>query len=527
MADQARARRLAVRIREIVAATLETRVKDPRLGMVTITDARVTAGPAGRDVFYTVYGDEAARADTAAALESAKRRAAQRGRPADRRQVHPDAGVRPGRACPSSAGRIDELLAVARDADAGLAQVRRGRDVRRGPDPYQHEHDDLDETDDADRSDRGGLGLAGRAVCRLADRAAAAHRGGVGQGGRGARGRPGRGGARLPRQPGRRRRRQHARAGARAAPARHPACCRRSARRSSWPSSLTGLPGVDLLVPPEQVPAAPALLVTLDTGSADRLGSLAPLVDCRGRGARRRPPRLQHPLRHAAPGRPGRRGDRGAGRGAGPPARRRARRRTSPPASTPGWSPTPARSGTPRPRRRRTSWRPGCCATGHPARPDHPPAAGHPPVGWLRHGRRARSAGPGWSRTRSAGSAWSGPRPGWPTWPPPGSAPDQAESVIDLVRTAAEAEVAMVCKAGRGRRLDGVDAVQGPGRRERRGGRARRRRAPVRGRLQLRRRPGRDRRPRRAPPLADRAPACPDDRPRRRAGWSSSTSRPG
>ena len=43
--------------------------------------------------------------------------------------------------------------------------------------------------------------------------------------------------------------------------------------------SLGGLPGVDLLVPPGQLPAAPALLVTLDTGSADRLGSLAPLVD--------------------------------------------------------------------------------------------------------------------------------------------------------------------------------------------------------------------------------------------------------
>ena len=43
--------------------------------------------------------------------------------------------------------------------------------------------------------------------------------------------------------------------------------------------SLAGLPGVDLLVPPERLPAAPGLLVTLDTGSADRLGSLAPLVD--------------------------------------------------------------------------------------------------------------------------------------------------------------------------------------------------------------------------------------------------------
>lgn len=45
------------------------------------------------------------------------------------------------------------------------------------------------------------------------------------------------------------------------------------------PDSLAGLPGIDLLVPPAQVPAAPPLLVTFDSGSADRLGSLAPLID--------------------------------------------------------------------------------------------------------------------------------------------------------------------------------------------------------------------------------------------------------
>jgi bifunctional oligoribonuclease and PAP phosphatase NrnA len=44
------------------------------------------------------------------------------------------------------------------------------------------------------------------------------------------------------------------------------------------PASLAGLPGVDLLVPPGELPAAPALLATFDTGSADRLGSLAPLA---------------------------------------------------------------------------------------------------------------------------------------------------------------------------------------------------------------------------------------------------------
>jgi bifunctional oligoribonuclease and PAP phosphatase NrnA len=48
------------------------------------------------------------------------------------------------------------------------------------------------------------------------------------------------------------------------------------------PSSLAGLPGVDLLVPPAELPAAPPLLVTFDAGSADRLGTLAPLVEKAG-----------------------------------------------------------------------------------------------------------------------------------------------------------------------------------------------------------------------------------------------------
>jgi ribosome-binding factor A len=50
---------------------------------------------------------------------------------------------------PEQAGRIDELLAVARDADAGLAQVRQGARYAGDPDPYKHEHDHVDETDDA------------------------------------------------------------------------------------------------------------------------------------------------------------------------------------------------------------------------------------------------------------------------------------------------------------------------------------------------------------------------------------------
>ena len=60
MADPARARKLAVRIRQIVSAAIEMQIKDPRLGMVTVTDAKVTGDLREATVFYTVYGDETA-----------------------------------------------------------------------------------------------------------------------------------------------------------------------------------------------------------------------------------------------------------------------------------------------------------------------------------------------------------------------------------------------------------------------------------------------------------------------------------
>src|SRR5579884_3457421 len=70
--NTARAAKLADRIRVVVAETLERRIKDPRLGFVTITDARVTGDLREATVFYTVYGDDTERAASAAALESAK-----------------------------------------------------------------------------------------------------------------------------------------------------------------------------------------------------------------------------------------------------------------------------------------------------------------------------------------------------------------------------------------------------------------------------------------------------------------------
>src|SRR5215510_5704701 len=116
MADVARARRLAGRIKQIVATGIEMQVKDPRLGMVTITDVRVTGDLHDATVFYTVLGDDEARADSAAALESAKG--------VLRSEVGRQTGVRftPTLAfvldaIPDNARTIDDLLAKARAAD--------------------------------------------------------------------------------------------------------------------------------------------------------------------------------------------------------------------------------------------------------------------------------------------------------------------------------------------------------------------------------------------------------------------------
>src|SRR3712207_9475082 len=72
MTDPARVRRHAERVRELVASVVRTQIKDPRLGMITITAARITADLREATVFYTVLGDTAAQGGTAGAREGAK-----------------------------------------------------------------------------------------------------------------------------------------------------------------------------------------------------------------------------------------------------------------------------------------------------------------------------------------------------------------------------------------------------------------------------------------------------------------------
>ena len=66
-----RVRKIADRIQVIVAEMLERRIKDPRLGFVTVTDVRVTGDTQQATIFYTVLG---ADGDEEAALAAPPRR---------------------------------------------------------------------------------------------------------------------------------------------------------------------------------------------------------------------------------------------------------------------------------------------------------------------------------------------------------------------------------------------------------------------------------------------------------------------
>ncbi len=137
----ARVRKIADRIKVIVAEMLERRIKDPRLGFVTVTDVRVTGDTQHATIFYTVFGDDDERAATASALESAKG--------VLRSEVGRQLGMRHTPtlefildALPENAAHIEELLAQARESDAEVARAAAGAAYAGDPDPYKDRDDD-------------------------------------------------------------------------------------------------------------------------------------------------------------------------------------------------------------------------------------------------------------------------------------------------------------------------------------------------------------------------------------------------
>lgn len=132
--------KVAEQIKVIVAEFLERRIKDPRLGFVTITDVRLTGDGREGTVFYTVLGDEQSRADTAEALESA------------RGLIRSHVGKLLGMkftptiafvldAVPESAAQIEDVLARARAADEAVAAQAAGAAYAGEADPYKKPED--------------------------------------------------------------------------------------------------------------------------------------------------------------------------------------------------------------------------------------------------------------------------------------------------------------------------------------------------------------------------------------------------
>ena len=147
MADQARARRIAERIKQLVTQGLSQVVKDERVGFVTITDGRVTGDLQHASVFYTVLGTDEDRTTAAEILEDYRGRL--------RSFVGKGLGIRLTPtlefildALPEDAQHLDELLREVAARDAELAAARAEAGYAGEQDPYKKPRAESTDTDD-------------------------------------------------------------------------------------------------------------------------------------------------------------------------------------------------------------------------------------------------------------------------------------------------------------------------------------------------------------------------------------------
>ncbi len=143
MSDPAKTRRHAERVRELVAS-LVREIKDPRLGMVTITDARITGDLREATVYYTVLGDQTEQAATQAALDSAKGMLRTRVGHALKLRHSPSLAFILDNV-QDQAKEINELLDEARHRDAEVQALAAGKEYAGDPDPYKSEEEEEDE----------------------------------------------------------------------------------------------------------------------------------------------------------------------------------------------------------------------------------------------------------------------------------------------------------------------------------------------------------------------------------------------
>jgi ribosome-binding factor A len=168
MADAGRARKIADRIKTLIAANVESIVKDPDLGFITITDVRVTGDLQHASVFYTVFGDEAQRAKTAALLEKNKGRLRSFVGGQIQIRLTPSLDFFAD-AIPETAAHLEDLLREAKERDEAVAAAAAGATYAGEPDPYRKpdledaEDDDAEDAEDAEDDDSQDTGADARA----------------------------------------------------------------------------------------------------------------------------------------------------------------------------------------------------------------------------------------------------------------------------------------------------------------------------------------------------------------------------
>lgn len=148
MADPQRARKMADRIKEVVARRLDKGLRDPRLGFVTITDVRVTGDLQHASIFYTVYGTDEERADSAAALKAAT------GMLRSEVGKNITARLTPSLefiadALPETSAHMEDLLVQAQVRDEQVRAASVGATYAGDADPYKRDEDDEAEDDGA------------------------------------------------------------------------------------------------------------------------------------------------------------------------------------------------------------------------------------------------------------------------------------------------------------------------------------------------------------------------------------------
>lgn len=144
MVDHARARRLAERIKVLVAEALERTVKDPDLGFVTITEVRVTPDLQHAKIFYTVFGSEDDRSRSSEIIE--------RNRGRIRSEVGRQLSIR---LTPTiefelddvqdNAAHLNDLLAQAKERDEELHKLAEGAKFAGEENPYKEPRNPEDE----------------------------------------------------------------------------------------------------------------------------------------------------------------------------------------------------------------------------------------------------------------------------------------------------------------------------------------------------------------------------------------------